>query len=147
MLIRVFGDPVPKGSMKCVGRRGRAMHSLIDNKQDRLDIWMPKIRAGAEAARDKLGGTLHGPITICLTITVPRPASVTLAARPWPITRSSGDIDKHERSILDALTYAQLIDDDSQVVHVDKWQCYPDTPGVPDRMDRPGATIRIETLT
>lgn len=146
MLIRVYGDPIPKGSMKCIGRRGKAMHSLIDNKQDRLDIWMPKIQAAAEAARDRLGGTLSGPVSVSTTFTVPRPASVPLAKRAWPITRSAGDIDKHTRSVLDALTYAELIGDDSQVVHTENWECYPDTPGCPDRLDRPGATIRIETI-
>lgn len=149
MLIRVYGEPIQKGSMRCTGGKfkgGRARHQLVDMKEKELAVWMPKITAAAEAAKERLGGTLSGPVTISATITVERPKSVALTARPWPITRSAGDVDKHTRAVLDALTTAALITDDSQVVHIDVWQCYPDTPGCPDRLERPGATIRIEEL-
>ena len=145
MMIKVYGTPVPKGSMKCIGARGRGKHTLIDNKAKLLAVWMPKVQAAAEKLRDRVG-TLAGPVAVATTYTVERPASVPLKKRVWPVTRSAGDIDKCTRAILDALTAGQLLGDDSQVVHVDDWQCYPDTPGVVDRLDRPGVIIRIEQL-
>jgi len=42
-----------------------------------------------------------------------RPKSTPLASAPT--TRSTGDIDKHSRNILDALTDAGVFEDDSQV--------------------------------
>jgi Holliday junction resolvase RusA-like endonuclease len=47
-----------------------------------------------------------------------------------PITRSSYDIDKLSRSILDALTIAKIIKDDSQVVTLIATKEYSERPGV-----------------
>lgn len=143
---RVFGEPVAQGSMKCVGQRGRIKHVIVDSKQKQLEIWRARIAAAATMAVARYG-VLEGPVIVGGTITVPRPASVPLKKRAWPITRSAGDLDKHVRAILDGLVQGGLLGDDSQVVHPPFWKCYPDTPGCPDRLDRPGAYIRIETLT
>jgi Holliday junction resolvase RusA-like endonuclease len=136
----IYGEPVPKGSHKCVGRNGT--HRIIDVQGPGLERWTRKLIAGAELLAGR-HGPIPAPISVCATFTVPRPPSVK---RPWPITRSAGDVDKLLRAALDALQQGGLIADDAQVIHVDAWTCYPDTPGAPDRLDRPGALLRIETL-
>lgn len=144
MMIKVYGTPAPKGSMKCIGARGGRGHQLVeDNKNTKP--WRAKITKAGEQAVTKYGA-LTGPIVIEATFTVPRPASVPLTKRPYPITRSSGDVDKLMRVVLDALDDAGLYGDDAQVIGAPPWKTYPDSPGMPDRLDRPGVIIRIESL-
>lgn len=132
--------------MTCLGPRGKVRHLIVDAKRRELEVWQPKIAAAAMALRAKIG-QMAGPVAVSVTFTVERPKTVTLAKRPWPITRSAGgDADKLLRAVLDGLTTGQLIADDSQVASCEVWRCYPDTPGCPDRLDRPGALIRIETI-
>lgn len=50
--------------------------------------------------------------------------------RQYPTTRSSYDIDKLSRTILDALTLSGVIYDDSQVVTLHASKQYSETPGV-----------------
>lgn len=147
--VRVYGDPVPKGNMTCLGPRGKVRHLIVDANRRELEGpngWQGKITAAAAALLAKTG-QLTGPVTVSVTFTVERPKTVPLAKRPWPITRSAGgDADKLLRAVLDGLTDGGLIGDDSQVANCEVWRCYPDTPGCPDRMDRPGALIRIEPI-
>lgn len=145
---KIYGDPVQKGSMKCVGGRGKVKHQLIDVNARRLDHdWTPKIVKAARKLLDRRDGFPYlGPLDVVLTITVDRPRTVPYREREWPITRNHGDIDKHIRSVLDALTVSELIRDDSLVVHVDVWQCYPDTWTCPGRLDRPGITLRVTEI-
>lgn len=147
MMIKVYGDPATKGSMKCIGARGgRGRHTLIPDNKPAAVIWHRKLMTAGKQAVDKFG-PLSGPIVCDITVTVARPASTTVKTRPWPVTRSSGDKDKHERAVLDALDNAGLYGDDSQIVSGNTTKCYPDTPGAVDRLDRPGVIIRIEQLT
>lgn len=140
--IKVYGTPVQKGNMICMGQRGARKHAITDKGGDALDAWQKKITAAAIALRNKIG-RIDGPVSISVTITLERPKTVR---RGWPITRAGGDLDKHVRSVGDALAKAELINDDSQICHIETWQCYPDTPGCPDRLDRPGALIRIDPI-
>lgn len=144
--ITIYGDPEPKGSMKCVGGRGPVRHQLIPSNQKSLKAWEAKIATAAAAAVQQGHGPYSEALSISITITVPRPASVPLSKRPWPITRSAGDIDKHERSILDGLTAGGILSDDAIVCHTENWECYSDTPGCPDRLGRPGVVIRIDPI-
>lgn len=144
MMIRVFGVPAAKGSMKCIGATGGRHHQLVEQNAKKIDPWRKLIANAGQRAAMKYG-RLTGPVAIEVTFTVPRPASVPLSKRAWPITRSSGDLDKQVRLCLDALT-GTLIADDSQVVYLTAAKTYPDTPGATDRLDRPGAIIRIEEI-
>lgn len=144
--IKVYGTPIAQGSMECLGPRGKdGRHLVVDSKRKELDPWRDKVTAAATALRNKIG-PLAGAVSVSVTITVARPPSVPLAKRAWPIVLPAGDLDKHQRSIGDALTESGLINDDSQICHWEAWQAYPDTPGCPDRLDRPGALIRIEPM-
>lgn len=148
---KIYGDPITKGSMKCVGQtvRGKVRHKLVDMHDRQLSHdWTPKIVKAARKLLDRRDGFpyIDVPLDVTLTITVLRPPSVPYRLREWPIYRSAGDIDKHERAVLDALTTSELIKDDSLVVHLDTWQCYPDTWTCPGRLDRPGITLRVTEI-
>lgn len=144
MKITVLGTPATKGSMKCIGARGGRGHQLVEDHKSTAP-WRAKVKQAGEQAVAKLG-SLDGPLAIDLTVTIARPASVKPEARPWPITRNTGDVDKYARLIFDALDDAGLYGDDSQIVTCTTSKCYPDTPGALDRLDRPGVVIRIEQI-
>lgn len=144
MMIKVLGIPAAKGSMKCIGTTGGRHHQLVEQNAKKIDPWRRLVTDAGRKAAMKYG-RLTGPVAIEATLTVPRPTSVPLSKRAWPITRSSGDGDKMLRLILDALT-GTLIEDDAQIVHATTTKTYPDTPGATDRLDRPGTIIRIEAI-
>lgn len=136
---RVTGLPAPKGSMRCVGRGGR--HQLIADNRDRAKAWHEQIVAAGRALLRTAGGPLEGPLSVAITFTVPKPASVPLT-RLWPITRSAGDVDKLVRLVLDGLTDSGIWADDSQVVELSAIKAYPHSPA-PDLTPEGGALIRI----
>lgn len=145
--VKVYGTPAPKGSLKCIGGRGR--HQLIENNE-RTAPWRKRV---AEAGRAlKIPEPLEGPIGVEIVFTIELPASVKPASRPWPIRRSKagGDIDKLVRVVLDGLEDAGVYKDDAQVCEQHTYKVHPHTPTLylpPEaRLDRPGAFIRIYTL-
>lgn len=147
MMIKVFGVPAAKGSMKCVGAgRGGQHHQLVEVNAKKIKPWRDLVTQAGRRALTKNGGPFTGALIIEATFTVPRPATVSLSKRPYPTTRSSGDVDKMMRLVLDALDDAGLYDDDAAVIGAPPWKTYPDSPGIADRLDRPGAIIRIEEL-
>lgn len=144
MMIKVYGTPAAKGSMKCIGTAGGRHHQLVEQNAKKIKPWRDLITQAGKRAVAK-HGSMIGPIIIEATFTVPRPGSVPLGKRPWPTSRGL-DADKALRLLLDALDDAGLYADDSQIVHATTAKCYPDTPGATDRLDRPGAIIRIEQI-
>lgn len=140
-VVRLYGLPAPKGSLKCIGRNGR--HQLVEDNA-RTKQWREHVAYAGRRLR--IVYALAGPLGIEVTLTVPRPATVPLRKRPWPVTRSSYDVDKLARLILDGFQDARVFGDDAQVVELIARKTYPDTPGCPDRLDRPGACIRLYTI-
>lgn len=135
--VRVYGAPVPQGSMTCVGHGG--FHNVQPSNKDALKTW----RALVEKAGRALPVTgLVGPLGVEVTFTVERPASVPLRKRAWPAVKKA-DVDKLARAVLDGLTESKVYGDDSQVVELTARKAYPDTPGATDRLDRPGCVIRL----
>lgn len=118
--------PQTKGSMKCIGARGRIGHQLIeDDKTGDRKKWRARV---TEAARQLADNYEPGtPLVIGLLSLVTRPASAS--KRPHPVTRSSGDVDKLARMILDALDDAQVYDDDSRVILLLSGKAYAAKPG------------------
>lgn len=147
--VRVFGLPAPKGSLKCIGARGKRGHVLIEDSTN-TKPWRELVE---KAGRALPVTGLAGPVGLEVTLTLPRPkshygtgrnATVLKASSPlWPISHQAGDTDKLERTVLDGLQDAGLFVDDCLVVELTGRKVYPDTPGVPDRLDRPGAVIRV----
>lgn len=137
LAVRVYGEPVPQGSMTCVGFGGR--HNVQPSNKKQLHVWRDLV---ARAGRALPVSGLVGPIGVEVTFTVERPASVPLKKRAWPAVKKA-DVDKLARAVLDGLTESKVYGDDSQVVELTARKTYPDTPGASDRLDRPGALIRI----
>lgn len=144
LMVKVYGRPAPKGSLRVVGR-GKYRNVIEDNPA--TEAWRALVaRAGrAWYTAGKLTEPIEGPVVAYLTITLDRPGTVTATSRPWPTKRSPGhgDVDKLARAILDGLQDAKVYDDDAQVVELIARKAYPDTPGMRDVLDRPGAVIRL----
>lgn len=111
--LTTYGDPQTKGSMKCIGGRGPIKHQLIeDDKTGARKTWRTHLTAAAEGLAERLEEPLAGPVTVGLIAWMQRPKSNRQIA---PITRTTGDIDKHARMLLDSLTDAGVWVDDSRV--------------------------------
>jgi hypothetical protein len=153
--ITVPGTPRPKGSLRPVGRHGqkaRLVEQLTGSPEWRRTV--------AAAAHDAICHTPAGhpgycqprpvPGHVVTTWPYPGPVAATLILRftrpksapkrvTRPATRSSGDIDKQARNILDALQDAGVIVDDAQVVTLTVHKVFARTG------ELPGATITITT--
>lgn len=133
IVITVHGSPKPKGSMRHVGK-GRMVEQVTGSKP-----WREAVKWAA--LETVTGAPLEGPLLAEITYTVPKPASAPKTRTSWPVTRSSGDVDKVARNCLDALVDAGVMRDDSQVVELVIRKVYP-AEGI-DALDHPGAVIRI----
>lgn len=131
--LRAYGTPQPKGSMKCVGARGRGHHTLIeDDKTGARRTWRAALTAAATCLAARLDAPLDGPLIVGALFHLDKPASSRTAL---PTTRSRGDVDKHARMALDCLTDAAVIHDDSRIVGVLPFKIWAE--------DRPGATLWV----
>lgn len=131
--IEVTGTPKPKGSLKHIGR-GRLVEQVAGSA--------PWRQAVAWAARDQHNGQpITGPTLVMFEVRVTPPKSAPKRRITWPVTRSSGDIDKHARNVLDALKDGGVLVDDSQVVELTarKRHCLPG--------ETPGAVITVRAIT
>lgn len=138
----VYGIPKPKGSLRHVG------HGRLVEQLEGSPIWREAVKHAALAARrgTTAGFETHfppmgGPLAVDITATVAKPKSAPKTRRTWPVTRSSGDIDKIARNCLDAIVDAGLIGDDSQVIKLSIAKCYPGEH--PKSLDVPGAVFRV----
>lgn len=145
-VLSVPGLPAPKGSMKCVGGRGR--HQLIEDNP-RTKPWREHVAQQARRTLTDHGRTFPkgAAVRAIVTFTVPRPKS---NHDPHPVTRGTGDVDKLLRLILDALQDAGVLHDDSAVIDVRTRKGYPcpDATTEPTPQDRdvkpwPGVVIRL----
>lgn len=133
----VHGQPKPKGSMRHVGR-GRMVEQVEGSRP-----WREAVKYAALDAVRALGSVtpFDGPLQVEVFLSVIKPQSAPKTRRTWPVTRSSGDVDKHGRNVLDALVDAGVLRDDSTVIRliVEK-----DYIGAAERtLPAPGAHIQI----
>ena len=114
LLFTVVHKPAPKGSLAPKGRRGQRVRLVEQVKGSK-----PFREAVADAARTALAGRpgfpLVGPVEVRMVCAFVQPPSYAKRRRHWPVSRGSGDLDKLERNVLDALVDAGVIGDDSQV--------------------------------
>lgn len=155
----VFGVPVPQGSMKCIGARGKVKHQLISSNEPDLTPWRDRIVAAATRDYPNTGPVIrfpqYAPVAIEITYSLPRPANhhgtgrnagiVKGTAPAYPTAKGTGDVDKLERAVLDALTMAGVLHDDAQVTDVTHRKRYADPLVMPgsDVLERPGVVIRL----
>lgn len=129
--LTVPGKPLPKGSLKHVGR-GRLV------EQTKVKDWMKEIQAHTLEVYRGDGPLFDSAVSATLDFRVPRPAAAK--NRLYPHLRSVGDLDKLTRAVLDALQPSVLCDD-SLVVSLMASKSYEDT-------DHPvGVSILIEDMT
>lgn len=150
--VSVHGDPTTKGSMKCVGRRGKRLHVLVEELGPAVKKWRRILEPAGDKLRELAGGPIDIPLGVELFFTLERPATVPLWKRWWPFMRGSGDVDKLVRCVFDALTVPKkhpergVLADDAIVCELFARKTYPDTPDVSDRLTRPGVVIRLYPL-
>ncbi len=104
-------------------------------------------RRPLEAGVSRVWEPYAGPVSVLVTFQFARPVShygkgrnsgrLRPDAAPLPTSGRIGDLDKHVRTILDALTAANVIVDDRLVVHVDAAKRWCLTG------EKPGATITV----
>lgn len=138
MRIIAYGKPVPQGSKRYVGH-SNAGHAILVEQSKNSKPWRSQVH---EAALDAMDGAprIEVAVRISVTFYFDRPAAhfgsgkyakvIRPTAPAFPITRTSGDVDKLQRSIFDSLKTAGVFKDDSQVaeVHAEKAWCYPGRP-------------------
>lgn len=115
----VAGAPVTQGSKTAYERRGGGRPILVEDRADVLVPWRAAVRRRARAAAEEQGWEvvpLRRPVTVSLTFCLPRPRSTRVDT---PCTVGSGDLDKLERAVMDAMT-GVVFADDAQVVGVVK---------------------------
>lgn len=120
----VTGVPKPKGAVRCVAhgpnRRGGSQQlAWILNADGKR--WRKQLTAAVETLAKDMGHPLEGPIGVGLLHVIERGTTVT---RPLPHVGGTGDVDKHARMSLDALTDGKAILDDTQVVALLAFKAY-----------------------
>ena len=132
LTITVFGRPAPQGSKRHVGG-GRFIEA-----SKYLPAWRKAITlAASEQIEKEAWAKDTNPIAIEVTFYLERPATISVAKRPWPI--KPPDLDKLLRGVLDGLTDAGVWEDDGQVVKITAWKCYADT-------REPGCDITVSPI-
>ena len=142
LIITVHGHPAPQGSKRHVGR------GVMVESSKKVKPWREAVK---QAALDQIEGpqppaftTITGPVRARIQFVFNKPKSAPKRRKTWPITRSSGDVDKLLRSTFDALTDAGIWRDDSQVVYVSAEKLYVGDDDTP--LASPGAVIRLMAI-
>lgn len=121
----VLGVPAPQGSKRAfvVGNR-----AVVTEDSKRSAPWRDSVAAAGVAA---MGGlpALDGPLQVTIRFRMPRPRSVK---RLYPSVKP--DIDKLARAVLDGLTAAGVIVDDSRVISLTAEKVYAEVPGASIRV-------------
>lgn len=117
MLTRfVAGLPATQGSKSAKGKRRNGSVILVESSAVKLKPWRAAIVAafapgGVPLARFELG------VRVVLDVQVPKPRTTRLG--PFPIGHDTGDLDKYQRAVGDALAAAGVIVDDSRIL---RWE-------------------------
>lgn len=161
-VITIPGRPKTKGSMKCIGRRGKQAHTLIEDHKS-SGPWREHV-VGWLTKRGDVAAVPGQPLGAEVTFTLPRPKShygtgrnehvVKASVTDYPTGHNTGDVDKLARLILDALQDGPraVIPDDAAVVDLNARKRFTLRPGEPepdpyDRLPYPGVRIRLYPLT
>ncbi|WP_427870578.1 RusA family crossover junction endodeoxyribonuclease [Leucobacter luti] len=121
---RADGTPRPQGSKKAFVVKGRAV--MVDDNKPQLKEWRNAVKAAAAAALVAHGiePKAEGALAVALEFTFERPKSVKRA-----MPHVAPDLDKLQRSVLDALTTAGVWKDDAQVTTISARKIYGPNPG------------------
>lgn len=111
---KVYGVPVPQGSLRAFNVGGRARVSQGGSAEGRRKLadWRQAIGEEARRALPENTPLLDGPVYVTASFLLPKPKSAPKSRR---LTTKKPDLDKLCRSLLDALS-GVIFRDDSQVV-------------------------------
>lgn len=119
----VTGDPKPQGSKRAFHTKAGGI-ALVEMAGKPLKDWRQTVTQTAMLAMQQNDWrTATGPVGVTVEFRIRRPKKPTYAYPPRP------DVDKMQRALLDALTYAGVWKDDSQVMAVTALKTYSDDPG------------------
>lgn len=131
----VPGTPVPKGSAKAFVIKGTNRAIVTQTNRDKQKPWASLISLTAKQAYPEM---LHGPISLSLSFTMPRPKGhygtgknsnvVKSGAPSWHTSKP--DLDKLVRCVKDALTGIVWLDDSQVVRLANVTKTYGTAPGV-----------------
>jgi Holliday junction resolvase RusA-like endonuclease len=110
----VAGVPATQGSKSAKGRRKNGSTILVESSAATLKPWRTAVVA-AFAPRGVPLVVFPGAVSVSLLVLVRRPKSSTLG--PWPIGHDTGDLDKYQRAVGDALATSGVISDDSRILN------------------------------
>ena len=134
--LAVQGLPTPKGSMKCIGQRGPVKHVLVeDDTSGGRARWRETLTAAGRDLAKRMDGPIGTHAAIGALFILPRPAAAR--NRLLPNRKTTGDLDKLTRQLLDALTDAEVLADDSRVVGLLVFKVYE------TETRRPGAVVYV----
>lgn len=153
VLAAVHGTPGPKGSLRAVclrcARQRLASKVVMQEQSETGEKFRKIIARQLKVIAGQLAFT--GPVETKLTFFIKRQRVVKAGveqdqwvpshAGPVPTHRNSGDVEKHVRTVHDALMDAGVLADDSQVWRVTaakRWA---------DEKNEPGAVIEVRALT
>lgn len=150
--VTIPGHPTPKGSMKCVGKRGRSNHQLVEDERPGQKKWRRLIAEVFSKRVTQRADELQ-PIGIEVTFVVDRPKVHHVAgdrSRPlkgdapaFPTRQNTNDLDKMLRLLDDALQDSGLLVDDAQVVELVARKAYPGCVRTIGALPHPGARILV----
>jgi len=121
---RVYGTPIPQGSMKGYVSRGPGKPRVIlTSANTRTEPWRQDV--AAQAIKAKVPHIALGPVHLTVTFFMPHPVSRPKKCK-YPDVRP--DLDKLVRSVLDALTSIAWRDD-AQVCTIIAAKVYTDWVG------------------
>jgi len=153
LLLTVPGTPGPKGSVKawctrCAKRRFPQRVVVTEESQNGVQARERYARAAKFAWSGR--PRMTGPLAVWMWVSIerrmqikngqPTGQPVPSHAGPYPTHRNSGDIEKHARTLHDALQDAGVIADDAQVVHLHVYKCWADD------VDIPGITFEVREI-
>lgn len=146
--------------MKCIGRRGRVAHVVVEDDQGkRKEEWRKTIAGWVRKMWP--ADTIKGqPLGAEVTCTLARPQMHYGTGRnagrvkdryldAFPVGHDTGDVDKLLRLVLDAIQDTDVLPDDCAVVEATTRKFYVDPdgssdhPNFPDRLGYPGVVIRL----
>lgn len=119
---KVYGTPVPQGSLRAFNVGGKARVSQGGSAEGRrkLGDWRQAIGEEARRALPDDAPLLEGPVYVTVSFLMPKPKSAPKYLRH--VTKKP-DLDRLLRALLDAIT-GVLIVDDAQVVSVSAAKSY-----------------------
>lgn len=105
----VHSRAAPQGSKRSLGP------GIMIESSKRVKPYREAVRfAALESTWDRI--PFDGPVAVCCQFWFVKPKSAPKRRRTWPITRSTGDIDKLLRATYDALDDVGILHDDSIIV-------------------------------